>query len=627
MNYLLSWIVLIPLFSACILGFLYLLSLKFFPISRRIFTFIALTSPLLSFLIVVFFFIQMIGNDEIFSYSAYRWLFIEGHEIYMGFMADRLSIFMALFVSFVGWLIHIYASGYMKEDENYGRFFFYFNLFLTSMLMLVLGNGPLIMFIGWEGVGLCSYLLISYYFSDAQNVKAGNKAFIANRIGDFGFIIGMAILLFNTQGINFDFISLEANITQVPSQMLNYAGIAFLLGALAKSAQIPLYVWLPDAMAGPTPVSALIHAATMVTAGIYMIARFHFLYDLIPNVGVFIAYIGAISSIFAALIATKQSDIKKILAYSTMSQLGYMFIGVGLGSYESGLFHVFTHAFFKALLFMGAGAVIVALHHEQNIFKMGALRQKIPLIFYTMLAATLAICGIPPFAGFFSKDEILLVAFEKEQYTLWAIGVITAFLTAYYMFRLFFIVFYGKNSQVKTPLHVIPRSMSIPLVILAFGSIFVGFFGLPHSLGGNNILQSWFNMFGKESLHVSLSTELLLMVLNVFVGFLGIFVAYKKFFAYDLRIEPHYEGVIWNKFYVDEVYNLVVVQGIQKISVFISSFLDKRIINALVMFIATGFISLGNVIGKLQNAQTRFYAFFMVSGVSMLCIYLLVALG
>ena len=444
-NYLLSWIVLAPLLGSVVLGLLYLYSIKISKINNKYFTIIAVSTPFISLAIGLAFFFQMLGNDQALFYKAYRWLAVDGYEIDMGFMADHLSIFMVLFVCFVGGLIHVYASGYMKDDEGYGKFFFYFNLFLASMLLLVLADSPIIMFIGWEGVGVCSYLLISFYYEDGANVDAGNKAFLANRVGDLGFTIALITLFYYAGSNGFDYVNLAANIESLSPSMLTFIGVALFVGAMGKSAQIPLYVWLPDAMAGPTPVSALIHAATMVTAGVYMVARFNFLYDLIPDVGVFIAYIGASSALFAAIIATKQTDIKKILAYSTMSQLGYMFIAVGLGGYSIGIFHVFTHAFFKALLFMGAGAVIIALHHEQNIFKMGGMKNKTPLVFITMLIATLAITGVPPFAGFFSKDEILFSAFSSGHYVLWAIGVFTAILTAYYMFRLIFVVFFGKN--------------------------------------------------------------------------------------------------------------------------------------------------------------------------------------
>lgn len=627
MSFLLAWIILIPLLSACFLGLLYLYSIKIKKVANIFFTIPALSAPFLSFLIGVFFLLQMIGTKEVFVYKAYRWLNVDGYDIDMGFMLDSLSIFMVLFVSFVGWLIHIYASGYMEDDEGYGKFFFYFNLFLASMLLLVLADSPLIMFIGWEGVGLCSYLLISFYFQDALNVQAGNKAFIANRIGDFGFIIGMSILFFYAGSFGFDYVNLQNEVLKVPTDILTYAGIALFVGAMGKSAQIPLYVWLPDAMAGPTPVSALIHAATMVTAGVYMVARFHFLYDLIPHVGLYIAYIGAISSLFAALIATKQSDIKKILAYSTMSQLGYMFVAVGLGAYSVGIFHVFTHAFFKALLFMGAGALIVALHHQQNIFKMGGMRVQTPVIFFTMLIANLAICGIPPFAGFFSKDEILLVAFSSGHYELWFIGLFTAVLTAYYMFRLFFVVFYGANYNEKREVHTLPKSMTIPLVILAIGSGVVGFLGIPEVLGGSNVIARWLGDFSAiTSLHVSHEMELILMVINIFAALFGIFIAYKKFFTCNLLEEHKMQGIIANKFYIDEIYEVVFVNSWKKLSIFIANRVDIEFIDAAIMGASRSFIKMGKVVSVLQSANTNHYALMMILGLSLISTYLILVL-
>ena len=626
-DYLLVWIVLAPLMSSLVIGLLYLYSIKVSKVKNTIFTTLGLISPLVSFLIAFFFFIQMIGNDTTFFYSAYRWLGVDGYDIDMGFMADRLSIFMTLFITFVGWLIHIYASGYMRDDEGYGKFFFYFNLFIASMLILVLADSPIIMFIGWEGVGVCSYLLISYYYKDGENVKAGNKAFIANRVGDFGFIIALTMLFYYAGANGFDYVNLSHGVQNLSPTVLSCIGFALFLGAVGKSAQIPLYVWLPDAMAGPTPVSALIHAATMVTAGVYMVARFHFLYDLIPNVGLFIAYIGAFSALFAAIIATKQTDIKKILAYSTMSQLGYMFIAVGLGGYSAGIFHVFTHAFFKALLFMGAGAVIVALHHEQNIFKMGGMKKKLPIVYMTMLVATLAISGIPPFAGFFSKDEILLTAFASGNSFLWLIGVFTAMLTAYYMFRLFFVVFYSKNYNEKRDIHYVPKSMQIPLIVLAFGAILAGFIGVPEALGGSNMVSIWFENWVKSPLHVAHSTEYMLMSINIFVVFLGIVVAYLKFYNYDMKQELKLSGIIYNKFYIDEIYDKVFVEGIKKLSIFFSLKIDINIIDAIVMGSSRGFIRAGEFVSRMQSANTRHYALFMLVGVSMASIYLLIVLG
>ena len=625
-NYLLAWIVLIPLLSSMTLGLMYLFSIKVIKIPNIAFTVFGLSAPFLSLMIGLSFFLQMIGNDEIFLYKAYRWLSVDGYDIDMGFMADKLSIFMVLFITFVGGLIHIYASGYMKTDAGYGKFFFYFNLFLASMLLLVLADSPIIMFIGWEGVGVCSYFLISYYYEDSKNVQAGNKAFIANRVGDFGFIIAMITMFYYAGANGFDYINLEAGMQSVPINVLTFIGSALFVGAIGKSAQIPLFVWLPDAMAGPTPVSALIHAATMVTAGVYMVARFHFLYDLIPDVGLVIAYVGAFSALFAAVIATKQTDIKKILAYSTMSQLGYMFIAVGLGGYSVGIFHVFTHAFFKALLFMGAGAVIVALHHEQNIFKMGGMRSKTPLVYFTMLIATLAITGIPPFAGFFSKDEILLTAFSSGEYLIWGIGVLTAIMTAYYMFRLLFVVFHGKNYQESRKIHTLSKSITMPLVVLAFGSIMAGLIGVPEILGGHNLVGSWLSDWKNSSLHVEHSTEIILMCINVLAAVVGIFIAYKKFFNYDMAVVPQYDGIVWNKFYIDEIYDRYIVKKVKEVSIFISYKVDVNFIDMIVMGLSKGFIRGGHFISKVQNANTRFYAFLMLVGISVISTYLIMVM-
>jgi len=626
-SYLIAWIVLSPLLSSVIVGLLYLYSIKINKIPNLVFSIFALSSPFISFLLGIYFFLQLDSSDSVILYQAYRWLEIDGYVIHMGFMADRLSILMVLFVTFVGWLIHIYAAGYMKDDEGYGKFFFYFNLFLASMLLLVLADSPIIMFIGWEGVGLCSYLLISFYYRSSENVQAGNKAFIANRVGDFGFVVAIVTLFYYLGTNGFDYVSLANNIENVPTSVLTFIGFALFIGAIGKSAQIPLYVWLPDAMAGPTPVSALIHAATMVTAGLYMISRFHFLYDLIPDVGLVIAYVGAFSALFAATIATRQTDIKKILAYSTMSQLGYMFIAVGLGGYSVGIFHVFTHAFFKALLFMGAGAVIVALHHEQNIFKMGGMKKHTPLVYFTMLVATLAIAGIPPFSGFFSKDEILLTAFSSGEYVLWGIGVLTAVMTAYYMFRLFFIVFYGSNNDENKKIHHIPGLMKIPLVVLAIGSILSGLIGIPKILGGSNLFATWLMDWNSVTLHVSHNTEFILMGINVFAAIVGIFIAYKKFYMYDMKVVPTFTGIIWNKFYIDEIVDKIFVQGLKKLSIFISIKLDVNVIDAIVMGASKEFIKTGHFVSKMQSANTRIYALIMLVGLSVISSYLMLVLG
>jgi NADH-quinone oxidoreductase subunit L len=625
MSVILALIVLSPLLSSSLIGFLYLLSITKRAVDKRWFSLFALFAPAVSFGLSLAAWIVVARTDTALSYQPYVWLNVGEYSIVMGFLGDKLSVFMTLFITFVGWLIHLYATSYMKEDPGYGKFFFYFNLFLASMLLLVLSDGPLMMFIGWEGVGLCSYLLISFYYQENANVVAGNKAFIVNRVGDLGFLIGLAILFFYCGKGGFSYQDIASHMAEMPMELLSLIGIALFIGAMGKSAQIPLYVWLPDAMAGPTPVSALIHAATMVTAGVYMVARFHFLYDLIPHIGLFIAYIGALSALFAAVIATRQSDIKKILAYSTMSQLGYMFIAVGLGAYSSALFHVFTHAFFKALLFMGAGAVIVSLHHEQNIFKMGGMRHITPVVYITMLIATLAICGIPPFAGFFSKDEILLVAFGRGEYALWALGLVSAVLTSYYMFRLFFVVFEGKHAH-HSHAHDVDWVMKAPLVILAIGAAFSGFLGLPELLGGHHLIASWLDAWRLNSLHVSHFVEWMLLALNVAAAFLGIAVAYQKFRHYDVRVPYVPKGIIYHKFYVDEIYDKVFVQSIQRLSVFIAIVLDINVVDRVVMGLSRGFVRVGHWVAVVQNANVRFYALIMMLGISVASCYLIVIL-
>jgi NADH-quinone oxidoreductase subunit L len=617
-------IIVAPFVSSLIVGILYLLQIKGMRVSKRLYDIFALTTPLVAFIAALQLFFSY---DAPLVVTLFEWIKVDQLVVSFDLLIDKLSLFMALFISFIGWLIHIYATGYMDDDRGYGKFFFYFNLFITSMLLLVLANNPVIMFIGWEGVGFCSYLLISYYYDGKENVGAGNKAFLTNRVGDLGFIIGYVTLFIAIGQGGFDFISLEQN-----AQLLSYEtafaiGLFLFIGAMAKSAQIPLYVWLPDAMAGPTPVSALIHAATMVTAGVYMVARFYFIYEQVADIGLFIAYIGALSSLFAAIIATKQSDIKKILAYSTMSQLGYMFVAVGLGVYSAGLFHVFTHAFFKALLFLGAGAIIVTLHHEQNIFKMGALRRDTPFLYVVMLIATLAISGIPPFAGFFSKDEILLQAFVSENYLLWVIGLITAILTAYYMFRMFFIVFDATNPNRLQDTHPVSWKMKAPLVVLAVGSVFAGVLGVPVALGGDYLVGGWID-FDRASGHIAHSTEYILMVVNILAAALGIFVAYKKFYnvSLDASMEPT-NGVVVQKFYIDELYEALFVANYKRLSFFISEKVDLKIIDALVMGISKGILLIGNQASSLQNGNIRSYALYMLFGVSMTFVYLLVVLG
>jgi NADH-quinone oxidoreductase subunit L len=621
----LSLIVILPFLSALLMAVVYLSNTK----KKRYFfyTLVGVGIPAVSTILSFMVGIELLGGSATIHHTLFQWINVGDFNIEVAFMADRLSVVMISFITFIGTLIHIYAAGYMKEDESYGKFFSYFNLFMGSMLLLVLADNPIMMFVGWELVGLSSYLLIGFYHQESSNITAANKAFILNRVGDFGFIMAISLLFISLEGTGFTFDSIKENIGMIDPDRLSLIGILLFVGAMGKSAQIPLYVWLPDAMAGPTPVSALIHAATMVTAGVYMVARYSFLYELIPDVGIFIATIGAASALFAAIIASYQSDIKKILAYSTMSQLGYMFIAVGLGAYSSGIFHVFTHAFFKALLFMGAGAVIIALHHEQNIFKMGGLKKELKLIYITMFIATLAISGIPPFAGFFSKDAILVTAFASEHYIIWGVGSLTAMLTAFYMFRLLFTVFHAEPTETKK-VHTVPNSMTRPLVVLAFGSATAGFLGANEAYGGS----SWFNTFlalPDTTLHLSHAKEYMLGGLNVLLGLLGMWLAYQMF-AKDMREAQEdkiYKKVIINKFYIDEIYAFFIVKPLLLLSNFIAKVVDPKIFDGFINLNVWGYTKSAVLFAKLQNGKVRYYALYILIGVSAMSYYMLVKLG
>jgi len=623
---LLIWIILSPLLGAVLTGGLYFYSIKKEKISDTTFAWIGTITPFISFLITLSLFLRMNEENITFKQELFTWLSIDKLTIEMGFLGDNLSIFMAMFVTFVGWLIHIYAVGYMKGDKGFGKFFAYFNLFLASMLILVLADNPIILFIGWEGVGVCSYLLIKFYYGKKENILAANKAFIVNRVGDFGFLLGVVTLFFAMGEVDLSFTSIEANLTNASPELLGLAGFLLFVGAMGKSAQIPLYVWLPDAMAGPTPISALIHAATMVTAGVYMVARFHFLYIDLADIGLFIAYIGAFSALLAAFIATRQNDIKKILAYSTMSQLGYMFIAVGLGFYSTGLFHVFTHAFFKAMLFMGAGGVIMALHHQQDIFKIAQHRASLPIIGFTFLVGVIAISGIPPFSGFFSKDAILAAAFQEEQYLIWGIGMFTAFLTAFYMFRLYFVVFVAPTKSKKEYVYT-SKTITLPLLILAIGAFGAGFLNFPAVFGGNHFVDTWLGQLNSKTIHLSHATEYILMIVSVAVAAAGIFVAYKKYANFDVSKPEEEIGIIGNKFYIDEIYDLVFVKTLKKLSTFIDKVVDSKIIDGFIMNSSEGFVEIGKKVAMLQNANVRFYAAFMLVGMSCIFIYLYITLG
>lgn len=591
-------VILAPIIGSLLLGILYL-ARKGLGLSQGFFAFLGMIGPVVSFIAMAVLFTQSYGSSI--NLELFSWLDIAGFSIDVGFYLDSLSLVMALFVAFLGMLIHLYSIGYMDGDEGFGKFFCYMNLFLASMLILVLANNPILMFVGWEGVGVCSYLLIAFYFSDKDNVKAGNKAFILNRIGDFGFLIGLIALYLASSGVKFDYIGLN-EITLSPNVAI-FIAFCFIAGALAKSAQIPLYTWLPDAMAGPTPISALIHAATMVTAGVYMVVRFDFLFAGLSLPVEVLAGIGAAGALFAGIIATKATDIKKILAYSTMSQLGYMFAAL---SYSSGaaMYHLFTHGFFKALLFLSAGAIIIALHHEQNIFKMGNLKSN-KALYYPMLFGMLAISGIFPFAGFFSKDAIILGALLSGHYVIFSILLFTAGLTAYYCFRLFFLVFYSQNQA--------PHQHKVPFTMLSVNYLLCLF-----ALGGG------FMAIFLDIDHPTLMVEIIAGVVSMVVSGIGIFIAYKKFYNYKNCEESmgKFESIVANRFYIDEIYELIFVKSLKRISHFMREIIDDRILYPLVELSALTFRGFSQIYAKYtQNGLASSYAFYMLFFVCVIIIF------
>jgi NADH-quinone oxidoreductase subunit L len=553
--------------------------------------------------------------------------------ISVAYQFDQLSMLMTLVVTGVGFLIHVYSIGYMHGDAGYWRFFAYMNLFIFMMLNLVLADNFLLMFLGWEGVGLCSYLLIGFWYEKTFTGDAGKKAFIVNRIGDFGFLLGM-LLIFKTFGsLEFTAVMSGASVMTAGSAVTFWIGLLLFIGATGKSAQIPLFVWLPDAMAGPTPVSALIHAATMVTAGVYMVARCAPLYALAPDALLIVAIVGAVTAVFAATIGLVQNDIKKVLAYSTVSQLGYMFLATGVAAFGAGIFHVMTHAFFKALLFLGSGAVIHGMHEEQDIQKMGGLKKYMPVTWATFLIGAIAIAGIPPFAGFFSKDEILWYAFSSDlgSPALWVLGALGALMTAFYMFRLVYLTFYGKERFDHHHLHPheAPKTMTVPLMLLAFLSVVGGFLGVPAALGGGNIIGEWLEpVFAPAhrtlmlSGHGSHTAEYLLMAVSVLVAGAGIYLARRWYLEHPEvpnAIAARFAGVyrvLWNKYYVDEAYDAAVVRPIQKTSdAFLWKVFDVKIIDGAVN--GSGWLAqtAATWLRRVQTGVAQSYAVILVGGI------------
>jgi NADH-quinone oxidoreductase subunit L len=624
---LLRWIVLIPLLGSVVN--------LFFGRALGKQTAGALASAAVgaSFALAFYIFWQMPAS-AILRDTLYPWIQSGSFQINLSFQVDALTAVMLLIVTGIGFLIHIYSLGYMGHDDDMVRFFIYLNLFIFFMLTLVMGDNLLLLFVGWEGVGLCSYLLIGFWYREHNNTIAGNKAFIVNRIGDFGFLLGIFVLVteLGRQGIwTLDFAELAKQVKILEPGTLTLITFLLFIGATGKSAQLPLFVWLPDAMAGPTPVSALIHAATMVTAGVYMTARLHFLFVLAPATLELIATIGAATAIFAATIALTQNDIKKVLAYSTVSQLGYMFIAVGMGAFGAAIFHVFTHAFFKACLFLGSGSVIHAMGGEQDMRKMGGLKARMPQTYWTYVVATLALAGIPFTAGFFSKDLILWQSFSHGAFGIWAIGVITAGMTAFYMFRQLFMVFHGEcraDAHTQAHLHESPAVMTLPLIILAIGSIFTGWLGAPEFLWGSR-WDRWLEpIFGAMAEHHgAIGTEVTVTLITFAVVLCGIGLAYLRYGKAKIAAEEGPVGFLYrlslDKFYVDEFYDAFFVRPFTAVSSILATVIDPWVIDGTVNGVAATVRGFSTIWRGLQSGNVQHYAAMFLVGVLALLAYYL----
>ncbi|MBU2226495.1 MAG: NADH-quinone oxidoreductase subunit L [Proteobacteria bacterium] len=630
--------------------------------SKSFVSWVACLAIFLSFLVaaaVLWEFLKLPAEARVFERIVYNWIASGELSVNIGFRLDALSVIMCLVVTGVGFLIHVYSVGYMHDDPGVKRFFIYLNLFVFMMLLLVTGNNLLLMFVGWEGVGLCSYLLIGFWYEKDSASDAGKKAFIVNRVGDFGFLIGIFFLFISlgAQGVwTLNFSEIGENAHLLSGGAATIITLLFFVGAVGKSAQIPLHVWLPDAMEGPTPVSSLIHAATMVTAGVYMIARLNFLYSMAPDTMLIVAIIGVLTAFFAASIGFAQYDIKKILAYSTISQLGFMFVAVGVGAYAAGIFHLMTHAFFKGLLFLGAGSVMHAMSGELDLRNMGGLRKKTPVTYWTFFIACLAIAGIPGFSGFFSKDEILWRAFSSAQGhpLIWLLAAVTAGMTAFYMFRLFFGTFHGESraaEEVKHHIHESPRVMTIPLMILAFLSLVGGYVGIPHILGGDNAIEKFLApVFGAAAPVAATgnfeiisaawasagdaghdgSLELALMVASVLIALAGIAVAYVLYVKnpglpgrFAARFARLYHWV-HNKYFVDELYDFLFVRGILKAGAFLLKVVDEWIIEGLVNGTADWARRAGDRLRQVETGYVQEYAFGIIVGAVIVVGYLVV---
>jgi len=586
-------------------------------------------SLLASFILTVMAFNTVAGSGPI-QHTLYQFMQLDGLQFEFGFLVDQLSVWMMLIVTGIGFLIHVYSIGYMHDDEGFYKFFAYLNLFIFSMLLLIMGDNFLMLFFGWEGVGLCSYLLIGFWYENREYGKAARKAFIMNRIGDLGLLLGMFLIIQTFGSLKYQ--EVFAQLGTVDTATVTTICLLLFIGAMGKSAQIPLYTWLPDAMAGPTPVSALIHAATMVTAGIYLVARCNGMYSLAPEALHWIAIVGLATSLFTAFIGLRQNDIKKVLAYSTVSQLGLMFLSLGMGAYSSALFHVTTHAFFKALLFLAAGSVIHGMGGEQDIRKMGGLRTKMPITFWVFLIGTFAISGFPLLSGFFSKDEILAHTFEHGGMIWWGLSSFSAMITAIYMSRLMYVTFFGNfrgTEEQAAHVHESPAIMTLPLIALAILSVIGGFLNLPHFLhtGNDQWLAHWLSGNGLNGAPVvpmlqtalDAGTELVLMTTATVIAVLVLLVSYfiyrqEKNQPVTDEAKTGFSRILANKFYVDELYQAVFVTPVEKTSRILYHYADIQGIDGLVNGVGKAVQALGGLFRRSQNGNIEYYLLGMVLG-------------
>lgn len=590
-----------------------------------------------SFCIAVSLFMNFSSESQPVIVKAFEWFTVNGIQINFGFQIDQLSLMMVMIITGIGSLIHLYSIGYMSHDKGFYKFFTYLNLFIFSMLLLVMGSNYLILFIGWEGVGLCSYLLIGFWYTNEEYGKAARKAFIMNRIGDLALLIGIFMIASQTNAVDYLSVAQNASKFELDGTVIIFITASLFIGATGKSAQVPLYTWLPDAMAGPTPVSALIHAATMVTAGIYLVVRSNFLFTLAPTVQGGILLIGFLTAALAGFYALRQNDIKKVLAYSTVSQLGFMFIALGLGAYTTAMFHVMTHAFFKALLFLGAGSVIHAMSNEQDMRFMGGLKKYIPLTHATFLIGTLAISGFPLLSGMISKDEILVAAFAKNP-VYWVILFVLAAMTATYMFRLYYLTFHGEfrgTEEQKHHLHESPSNMTLPLIVLAILSVIGGFINLPHFIGHGHYakLMEWLKPVLTEQSYsqmeatlsgVPFNTEMILLAATVVMFFSVWFIVRntyvsKKKMALAEENYTGWEKLSAKKLYVDELYNALIVKTVEGLGRGGKMF-DKGILDRFVNFVGDGAEDSGKAMKRVQNGNVETYILIMSLAVGIILI-------